>query len=273
MRKRLDDSMIDLRDPASWRARRPILIAHRGGVVGAGSPENSRKAIRQAAADGYDIVELDVTSSKDGVPMLFHGVGGRLRGTSAGDGFPAEFTASELMAIRYDGSDEPITTLADGLELCASLGFGVMLDLKVNYGVDLDTAGARQFVERIGSLLDDARLTSAAMTITRHRLVDELLADRLLRSIGVDELAELSPNGEMTLATRFWFGLPRELPDPMVTSLQEAGALVIPAINTFRYRAGASDPQARADIRRLLVAGVDGFQIDSVFRDAFTPVA
>ena len=48
------------------------IIAHRGGVITPGSPECSLAAIRKAAAEGYDAVELDVRASADHVPVVFH---------------------------------------------------------------------------------------------------------------------------------------------------------------------------------------------------------
>lgn len=64
--------MINLRDFLSIKKRRPILIAHRGGVIAPDAPENSLAAIRLASQRGYDMVELDVVEAKDHVPMLFH---------------------------------------------------------------------------------------------------------------------------------------------------------------------------------------------------------
>lgn len=69
--------MINLHDPADIAARRPILIAHRGGVIAPGAPENSQRAIELAAQQGYDLVELDICCAADHVPVLFHGHGGR----------------------------------------------------------------------------------------------------------------------------------------------------------------------------------------------------
>ena len=65
-------SLIDLNDTAQVRERRPLLIAHRGGVITERSPECSLAAIELAAESGYSMVELDVQSSLDGVPIVFH---------------------------------------------------------------------------------------------------------------------------------------------------------------------------------------------------------
>jgi len=45
---------------------------------------------------------------------------------------------------------------------------------------------------------------------------------------------------------------------------------VFPAINIFRYPEEGDRELARKDIERLVSAGVDGFQIDSIYSDLVT---
>ena len=75
---------------------------------------------------------------------------------------------------------------------------------------------------------------------------------------------------DLSLAGKFWFGWAAELPSETVARLQQCGAFVIPSINTFHYPAHARYLLARQDIERLRAAGVDGFQIDSVYGRFFT---
>ena len=69
----------------------------------------------------------------------------------------------------------------------------------------------------------------------------------------------------LDLRHRFWFGLPKQLQPGDVGKLKSAGALIIPAINTFRYSEDGHLKQARDDINRLTKQDVDGFQIDSIY--------
>ena len=55
----------------------------------------------------------------------------------------------------------------------------------------------------------------------------------------------------------------------VIPRLQKCGALVIPAINTFRYSRDNHLEEAARDIQHLLRMKVDGFQIDSVYQDQF----
>lgn len=256
--------LIDLHDPEAVAARRPLLIAHRGGVVTEESPENSGAAIRRAADDGYDLVELDVRVSRDGEPVLFHGVRGRMVGTSAGDVPVDALTAEELQQVRYDGTDELVQTLDAGLARCRSLDLGVMLDIKIG-----EVALRATLAARIVALVREHGLCRAAMTITPLPPLREAAGADLLFSLGDERLRQIAEGGQPDLRGSFWFGIPKHLPEDLVGPMHAAGALVIPAINRFRYPRKAGLRRGRADIARLLALGVDGFQIDSVYRDAF----
>jgi hypothetical protein len=66
---------------------------------------------------------------------------------------------------------------------------------------------------------------------------------------------------------RFWFAHAEEMGSSDVAAAARAGLLILPSINTFHYAPHAHLGLAAADIGRLDAAGVDGFQIDDVYRD------
>lgn len=258
-------TLIDLHDSDALAARRPLLIAHRGGVVMESSPENSGTAIRLAARQGYDMVELDIRVTRDGEPVLFHGVGGRLLGTSTGDVPVDALSPAELREVRYDGTAEPVLTLAEGLALCRSLDLGVMLDVKIG-----EVAVTAALAGRIAALLTEHRLQRAAMTITPIPFLRDALPS-LLMPLDDAVLRRIAAGDAVDLRGCFWFGIPKHLPESLIGTIQAAGALIIPAINRFRYPERAGLGPGQDDITRLLTLGVDGFQIDSDYRDAFGP--
>jgi hypothetical protein len=90
-----------------------------------------------------------------------------------------------------------------------------------------------------------------------------------LLTVTQDEFKKVQQGVSCDLRKKFWFGLLNGLPSERVKALQKNGAYVIPAINTFRYPADAHYELARKDIQRLNDAGVDGYQIDSVYRSLF----
>jgi hypothetical protein len=67
----------------------------------------------------------------------------------------------------------------------------------------------------------------------------------------------------------YWFGVPTTWSIDLVRPVQKNGALVIPALNTFRYSRKHHRAEVRKDAERLLKAGADGFQIDSIYQDYF----
>ncbi len=261
---RLDPSAptIDVRDPDCIRERCPILVAHRGGVIGPGAPENSLAAIQLAAVDGYDMVELDVRMAKDGEPVLFHGTAGRGLSVDCGvEDSLEDLTSEELRQVRYRASDEPIATLADALALCASVKLGVMLDIK--------QAGSEGYLGRISDLLREHDLGAATVTISGDPSVQQYLADQVLSPVSKKDYRRALHGHRVSLRGQFWFGWAAELPNEGVSRLQACGAFTLVSINTFHYPSHAHHALARQDIRRLLAAGADGFQIDSVYGDCF----
>lgn len=55
--------MINLHNQTEIVTHRPIMLAHRGGVIAPDAPENAQRAIELAAQQGYDLVELDICCS------------------------------------------------------------------------------------------------------------------------------------------------------------------------------------------------------------------
>jgi glycerophosphoryl diester phosphodiesterase len=252
---------IDLYDSTALDARRPLVIAHRGGVVAANAPENSLAAIQLAALHGYDMVELDVRETKDGSLVLFHGLGGGSLLADCGVRAAVEdLTAGELARIRYRGSTEPIAGLDDALSLCASLGLGVMLDLK-------SRDPSPDYLGQIDALLHHHSLHRSTVTITQHPRVVETLADSAILPLSKTETQQVLDGQRALAQPRLWFGWARELPNASVAPLRRAGVLVVVSINTFHYPLHAQHTLARQDIRRLAEAGVDGFQIDSEYEE------
>ncbi|MFN3276695.1 MAG: glycerophosphodiester phosphodiesterase family protein [Paracoccus sp. (in: a-proteobacteria)] len=90
-------------------------ITHRG-LHGAGVPENSLAAARAAIAAGYGI-ECDIQPGPDGVPLVFHDY--QLARLTGQPGFVAATDAAALAGLRLLGTDEPVPTLAEFLDLVA----------------------------------------------------------------------------------------------------------------------------------------------------------
>jgi hypothetical protein len=253
------NELIDVWDAAKVRARGPILIAHRGGVVGPEIPECSQKAVKMAAFHHYDMVELDVRESKDHHPVVFHD--NNLIDACGIDKKISDLTLEDLTKIQFLNSKETITSLDTILSLCHSLKLGVMFDIKQGERSDL-------YFKRILGLIEKYGLDSACMTIG-DSLVQDRLKGKVLLTITSDMLEKVKQGKAIDLNGYYWFGVPETWPLELVKPVQENGALVIPALNIFRYSEDHHRSEAFKDAERLLKVGVDGFQIDCVYQDYF----
>jgi glycerophosphoryl diester phosphodiesterase len=122
----------------------PFVIGHRGACGYA--PENTLASIAVAAQLGATWVEVDVCITKDAVAVLMHD--DQLTRTTSGHGLVLKTRFDELKNLdagswfdsRY--ANEPIPKLKQALELCASLGLGVNLEIKPSLGYEAETAEA-----------------------------------------------------------------------------------------------------------------------------------
>ncbi len=249
--------LIDVWDVAKVRARRPLLIAHRGGVVVSGTPECSQMAVKLAAAHRYDMVELDVMASQDHHPVVFHDE--NMMDACGIDGQISDYTLEAVTQIRFLKSDQAITSLDTMLGLCRSLNIGVMFDIKSADGGDL-------FFKRVLDLIEKHNLDKACMSLGNSR-VREYLKGKVLLTLPREMLEKVKQGESVDLHGFYWFGVPKTWPIDLIKPVQENGALVIPALNTFRYSQEHHRAEAREDAERLLKAGVDGFQIDCIYQD------
>ncbi len=120
--------------------RRPLTLAHRGASVAA--PENTLAAVRAAAAQGADMVEVDVRRTSDGALVLVHDAT-LTRTTDAARVHPSrgpwrvgDLTLAEVRRLDAGSTHsavhagEPVPTLADVLDVAGGLGIGVQVELK-----------------------------------------------------------------------------------------------------------------------------------------------
>jgi glycerophosphoryl diester phosphodiesterase len=125
---------------AASAADRADVVAHRG--ASGDAPENTVAAIREAARQEADWVEIDVVMSKDGVPVLLHDTT-LSRTTDAEEKFPdrapwlvEDFTVGELKQLdagswfgeRFAG--EPIPAFREALLALDEYDVGLWLEIK-----------------------------------------------------------------------------------------------------------------------------------------------
>lgn len=110
----------------------PRIIAHRGASREA--PENTLAAFQAAVAAGAEGIELDVQTTRDGVPVVIHDA--TLERTTNGRGPVRDTSAAELAALDAGAWFHPprpgerVPTLAAVLALLAPTGLEVHIELK-----------------------------------------------------------------------------------------------------------------------------------------------
>jgi glycerophosphoryl diester phosphodiesterase len=215
-----------------------VRVGHRGAAALA--PENTLAAIEAAAAQGVDVVEVDVLRGRDGGLVLAHG--------------------PEIPA------DAP--PLDDALALVARLGLGVQLDVKLR-GIEADCADA---VRRSG-LLERSFVSSYSLPILAAFAAAEPALPRSFTypedRLGVSGNRVLRPVVRPVLAA-----MRARLPGRLPGFLEAAGAraatlnwsVVTPAAVAACHDMGAAvyvwTVNDRALVCTLVAAGADGIITD-----------
>ena len=252
-------NLIDFRNRQSIERQKPILIAHRGGVITEKTPECSLAAIRLAKQQGYAMVELDVQQSRDGIPIVFHD--SDLKKACGIDNRIANMDSKRIVKIKFSQTDQTIITLDRALEECLTLSLGVILDVKVR--------DDEPFFQTVANLIKKYKYEPSTITINADPALRKCFKGVVMLTVTEDEFNRAQKGETVDLSGKYWFGLPHRIPDDTVKRLQQNDAYVIPAINTFRYPENNHYELAQKDINRLIQAGVEGFQIDSVYKPLF----
>src|SRR5215813_3094964 len=97
------------------------IIAHTGTLHE--YPENTMAGFKRSIEVGADMIEVDLSLSKDGVGMVFHDPS--LYRMTDGAGYVADKTYEELRALHVGETDERIPTLAEIVALPIALNIEV----------------------------------------------------------------------------------------------------------------------------------------------------
>nr|WP_269205004.1 glycerophosphodiester phosphodiesterase family protein [Motilibacter aurantiacus] len=205
----------------------PAVIAHRGDSYNA--PENTLAAFESAIRNGADWVEIDVQTTRDGVPVVMHD--NTVDRTTAGTGDISTLTAAQVAqleagswfsAAAYPGQKVP--TLTDVLDQMRGRASKLLLEVK---GPETQAE-----VERVVAAIKSRGQTSEVLlqsfdvNVLRHaRAADPDLRLGLLRSsLDADPVA-LSKELGLTAYNPSWDAL-KSRPG-IVASLHEAGIAVM----------------------------------------------
>lgn len=232
----------------------PIILGHRG--ASAYAPENTLASFRLAVEQGADGVELDVTLSADGVPVVIHD--DTLDRTTNGHGPVGRLTLAELRTLQagYPArfgetfSGLRIPTLAEVFEACGDQPI-------INVELKHDRSPGRQLAQRVVELIH-----------AHGRQERVLISSFQFSSLGrVKALDPALPIGLLYMAP--WAGrrlvkflarrLPHEADHPAAQGLT-AQDIAWYHQNGWRVNTWTVDDEA--GLRRLAADGVDGLITD-----------
>lgn len=101
------------------------VVGHRGAAGNA--PENTLTGFRTAIELGADVIEFDIRTSSEGVPVVIHDEA--VDAVTDGSGVVEDLTVEELKTLDVEGN-ETIPTLEEALAFLAGTHVGVMIEPK-----------------------------------------------------------------------------------------------------------------------------------------------
>lgn len=210
------------------------LIAHRGGVVESGSPENSREALLKAAERGYWAVELDTRVTKDSVLITHHD-------KDFNRYFNHNRQVSDMTWLEIESlvseSGTKVQKLEDALILCEEKGLNVMIDNKIS--------GFHESVfEELIRLLDKHNLRSNALMIGTTAST-EFFTGKIRLSCTREQLEENMRRADYSPNNYYYFGNPSA--EDAIWA-KENNIMVVGVINEWAFR----DKNEREEVEKIV---------------------
>ncbi|EON75898.1 Glycerophosphoryl diester phosphodiesterase [Lunatimonas lonarensis] len=231
------------------------LIAHRGGIVGSNTPENSLAALEEAIRRGYHRVEIDVRLSRDSVLITQHDP--HFRKYFNLDRRASDMTWEEIRKLRHP-SGHRILRLEEVLAACAGR-IEVMLDNKID---GFDEALFAQIIQ----LLQTYGLQDNAMMIGTTAST-EYFTGKVRLSCSIDQLKANQSRPDYSPNHYYLFA--RDLTKEDVEWAAQRGIPVVAAINAFLYPEDSLMETAAEKTTTMIKNGVRIFQIDGIFEAFF----
>lgn len=233
------------------------LIAHRGGVVDSTFTENGLPALKEAARQGYKMVETDMRVTADGVLIANHDADFNRFYGDPRKVTETKWAEARALTSKLDGNHPML--LEDVFRFCAENKMGIMLDNKI---AGLDSV---LFSELI-AMLDRYRLKETALMIGTDEST-AFFTGKVRLSCSRKQLEENMRKPGYRPDHYYLFERPANLTREDMAWAQKHNIRVVAAINKFHYRKSADMmADAKKDCGRMLAYGVTGFQIDSEFR-------
>ncbi len=239
------------------------LIAHRGGITEGKFNEFDPKSIQKAIDAGYQMLEVDIRMTKDGV-MIVHHDQNFLRFFNEPRRVD-EMTWEEIQTLRSDKGDYHPLSFEQLAKMCSGK-VKLMMDLKAH---NADP----EYFRKLGEIMEKYGLFDGAYFIDSE--ARKYFWGKSKFGFGINDIPrimKLLENNEHVVCHYFLFDISNHLSSETIKWAQRNYITVVPAVNIFRYRYENHWQGAKRDIEFLKECGVTEFQIDSHY-DQWLPVA
>ncbi|HVW60446.1 MAG TPA: glycerophosphodiester phosphodiesterase family protein [Puia sp.] len=234
-----------------------FLIAHRGGVVDSARAENSLPALEEAARHGFNMVEVDLRVTKDGVLIINHDAD--LKKYYGVDRRVSDVTWQEISLLRSDRGGSRVLRFEEVLQYCRGK-MGVMIDNKIR---GYDSA----LFEKVVALLRKYDLQRSALMIGTDESTD-FFTGKVRLSCTRRQLEENRSKPGYKAGNYYLFA--SDIPKEDVDWARKEGIMVVGAVNEWHYAKSATpEEDAAGDIKKMQDAGVRCFQVDSGYEKFF----
>jgi len=228
------------------------LIAHRGGVVDGLAAENSLQALQKAVEKGYWMVEVDLRLTKDSVLVTHHDrTFTRYYGV---DKTLDSMTWAEVRELKGD-RDNRVLQFEEVLRFCSNNNLNVMIDNKIS-GFD------SLLFTRVYDLVKQYGLDEQAMMIGTTASTP-FFTGKIKLSCTRSQLEEYMQKANYDPSNYYLFSSDISPEDAQWAA--ENSILAVGVINLWAIKSEVTMATAKERADQLKGAGVQVFQIDSVF--------
>lgn len=234
------------------------LIAHRGGIVEGNYNEFDPASIQAAINQGYDMLEVDVQDTKDGVLIVNHDpTFSRFFNNSR---LISDMTWDEVQKLRpANGKDYHPLSLEELAKMCSG---------KIRFMIDVKRDSPAEFYQKLGKVMEKYGFLKDAYFIDKPSRT--YFWGKAKFGVRIDEmnaLRERFEKGEDVACHYFLFDAGTRLNSSLIKMCQKASITVVPSVNFGHYRDENPGRGAKRDIDFLKACGLTEFQIDSDFDD------
>ena len=237
------------------------IIGHRGGITGA-NPDNSLAALKGAIAKNYDMVEIDIRFTKDGIPILHH---------------------DESLSDLYNVTPHPISSLSFEEILKIKKDHGGLLPYTLDEFAIISEGKVGFLLDFKGEIYKDSYYENCYKTLIKHHIKTIKVAwstsaknyfhkkEKVRTALSYLEFSDAYMKSDFSPDWYYLHISSYEFNPKLIQKALELNLEVVVSVNEWNYRQrGVTNFKIiTEDIYKMIDTGVRFFLIDSVFYPLF----